>query len=74
MNLYRVKAGPIAYLMHAPSIQAASQFVKHWPGVTVYRVTYLANFISPEMRELLTAPARAAQLYMAPDFTKQPPR
>lgn len=38
MNTYRVTAGPVAYTMRAPSIQAASQFVKHWPGVTVRRL------------------------------------
>lgn len=26
------------YKFEAPNIQAASQFVKHWPGVTLRRV------------------------------------
>lgn len=38
MNHYQVIAGPVVYIMRAPSIQAASQFVKHWPGVSVRRV------------------------------------
>lgn len=35
MRIYRVTAGRVSYAMLAPSIQAASQFVKHWPGVIV---------------------------------------
>ncbi len=47
MNTYRVTAGSVAYLMHAPNIQAASQFVKHWPGVTVRRIApEIARWIS----------------------------
>lgn len=41
MNIYAVIADhKLAYLMPAPNIQAASQFVKHWrPGVKVARVS-----------------------------------
>jgi len=39
MNIYTVVSGLGWYLMPAPNIQAASQFVRHWPGVKVRRVT-----------------------------------
>lgn len=42
MNLYQVSVdGRATYVMQARSLQAASQFVRHWPGVTVRRVRQL---------------------------------
>lgn len=42
MNLYQVTIdGRVTYVMQAPSLQAASQFVRHWSGVMVRRVRQL---------------------------------
>lgn len=43
MNFYRVTTGCRCYTMRAPNIQAASQFVRHWPSVTVSRIVYPFN-------------------------------
>lgn len=38
INRYRVTVGNVVSVMPAPNIQAASQFVRHWPSVTVRRI------------------------------------
>lgn len=39
MNLYQVTIdGRVTYVMQACSLQAASQFVRHWSGVMVRRI------------------------------------
>lgn len=59
MNLYAVVSGGRAYVMPAPNIQAASQFVRHRrPGVRVVRVTDLNVLANAG---LLTNPAHILQ-------------
>ncbi len=43
MNYYQVSSNWHMYMMRAPNIQAASQFVRHWPRVTVSRIVYPFN-------------------------------
>lgn len=35
MKIYLVTVGDYFYTMCAPNIQAASQFVRHWPNVVI---------------------------------------
>lgn len=61
MKTYQVSAGQLRYLMRAPNIQAASQFVRHWYGVRIERINYPFN-PRPQWRRNLPAPTWAEAL------------
>jgi hypothetical protein len=66
VKLYRVTAGDHMYVMQARNLQVASQFVRHWPGVTLRRIRMQYTDVEPS-HDALCLCLRCAPDVVMPD-------